>query len=161
VHISRDSGKTWQEIIAGLPAKKWVSRLLASAFDMGTVYLTQNGKRDDDFAPYVWKSTDFGKTWTSITGNIPLGPVNVIREDPVDKGILYVGTDGGVYATKDAGKSWSVVGCNLPMVYVLDLIVHPRDNVLVIATHGRGMWALDADPINEKSKRRRAMFGEE
>ena len=155
VHVSRDGGKTWSEIMSGLPYQKWVSRIVASAFDLGTVYMTQSGKRDDDFTPYVWKSTDFGKTWVNIAGNIPFGPVNVIREDPVDKNILYVGTDGGVYVTKDGGKTWNVLGGNLPMVYALDLIIHPRDNVIVIATHGRGMWAVDADPVNEKSKRRR------
>ena len=155
VHVTRDAGKAWTEIRAGLPYQKWVSRIVASAFDMGTVYLTQNGKRDDDFMPYVWKSADFGKTWTSIAGNIPLGPVNVIREDPADRNTLYAGADGGVYVTRDGGKTWHVVGGNLPMVYVHDLIIHPRDNVLVIATHGRGMWAVDADGINEKSKRPR------
>jgi photosystem II stability/assembly factor-like uncharacterized protein len=155
VHVTRDGGKTWSEIMSGLPYQKWVSRLAASAFDLGTVYMTQNGKRDDDFTPYVWKSTDFGKTWTSIAGNIPLGPVNVIREDPIDRNILYLGTDGGVFVTKDGGKTWSALGGNLPMVYVHDLIIHPRDNVIVIATHGHGMWALDAEPVNEKSKRRR------
>jgi photosystem II stability/assembly factor-like uncharacterized protein len=155
VQVTRDGGKTWSEIMSGLPYQKWVSRLAASAYELGTVYLTQNGKRDDDFTPYVWKSTDFGKTWVSIAGNIPFGPVNVIREDPVDKNILYLGTDGGVFITKDGGRVWNVLGGNLPMVYVHDLIIHPRDNVIVIATHGRGMWAVDAEPINEKSKRRR------
>jgi photosystem II stability/assembly factor-like uncharacterized protein len=158
VHVTRDGGKTWTEIMAGLPYQKWVSRIVASAFDIGTVYLAQNGKRDDDFTPYVWKSADFGKTWTSIAGNIPLGPVNVIREDPADRDILYAGTDGGVYATKDGGKAWNVLGSGLPMVYVHDLIIHPRDNIIVIATHGRGIWAIDADPINEKSRRRQDPF---
>ncbi|MBN2199507.1 MAG: hypothetical protein JW747_06605 [Candidatus Aminicenantes bacterium] len=155
VHVTRDFGRTWREIMAGLPYQKWVSRIVASAFDLGTVYMTQNGKRDDDFTPYVWKSTDFGRTWTSIAGNIPLGPVNVIREDPVDRNILYVGTDGGVYATKDGGKTWGVLGSGLPMVYVHDLIIHPRDNIVVIATHGRGMWALDANRVNNKDRRPR------
>ncbi|HUU37966.1 MAG TPA: hypothetical protein VMW46_07170 [Candidatus Desulfaltia sp.] len=159
VHVTRDGGKTWAEIMAGLPYQKWVSRLAASAFDLGTVYMTQNGKRDDDFTPYVWKSTDFGKTWVSIAGNIPFGPVNVIREDPVDKNILYVGTDGGVFVSKDGGGTWNALGGNLPMVYVHDLIIHPRDNVIVIATHGRGMWALDAEPVNEKGKRSRRRQG--
>lgn len=161
VHVTKDGGKTWQEIMAGLPYQKWVSRIVASAHDLGTVYMTQNGKRDDDFTPYVWKSSDFGRTWTSIAGNIPLGPVNVMREDPVDRNILYVGTDGGVYVTKDGGKTWNVLGGDLPMVYVHDLVIHPRDNVIVLATHGRGMWALDAEPVNEKSKRRRPMFFED
>jgi photosystem II stability/assembly factor-like uncharacterized protein len=157
--VTRDGGKDgWQEINAGLPYQKWVSRIQASAYKIGRVYMTQNGKRDDDFTPYIWKSEDYGKTWTSIAGNIRLGPVNVIREDPVNADILYVGTDGGVYATKDGGKTWSVLGGNLPMTYVLDLVIHPRDNIVVIATHGRGMWALDAEPVNEKSKRRRFYF---
>ena len=144
--------------MAGLPYKKWVSRMVASAYDMSTVYMTQNGKRDDDFAAYVWKSTDYGKTWVDISANIHLGPVNVIREDPVDKNILYVGTDTGVYVTKDGGKTWDVLGSNLPSVYVHDLIIHPRDNIIVIATHGRGMWALDANPVNMKDKRIRRRY---
>jgi len=155
VHVTKDGGKTWAEIMAGLPYQKWVSRIAASAFDLGTVYMTQNGKRDDDFTPYVWKSTDFGKTWTSIASNIPIGPVNVIREDPVDKNVLYVGTDTGVYVSTDGGKRWNVLGSNLPATYVHDLVIHPRDNVIVIATHGRGMWVIDAEPINKKSKRPR------
>jgi photosystem II stability/assembly factor-like uncharacterized protein len=144
VHVTKDGGKTWQEIMAGLPYQKWVSRIVASAFDLGTVYMTQNGKRDDDFAPYVWKSTDYGKTWVDISKGIPLGPVNVIREHPMNKNVLFVGTDTGVYVSKDAGATWNVLGGNLPSTYVHDLIIHPRENIIVIATHGRGMWALDA-----------------
>ncbi len=160
VHVTRDGGRTWKEIMAGLPDRKWVSRIVASAFDLGTVYMSQNGKRDDDFIPYVWKSADFGRTWLSIAGNIPFGPVNVIREDPVDKNILYVGTDGGVFVSQDQGGTWSVLGGRLPMVYVHDLIIHPRDNVIVISTHGRGMWALDAEPVNMKSTRSRRRGGD-
>ncbi|MBN2244649.1 MAG: hypothetical protein JW755_02270 [Candidatus Aminicenantes bacterium] len=158
VHVTKDGGEHWEEIMAGLPYQKWVSRIVASAYDLSTVYMTQNGKRDDDFAPYIWKSTDYGKTWIDITGNIPLGPVNVIREDPVKENILYVGTDLAVYITKDGGKTWEVLGGNLPSTYVHDLIIHPRDNIIVIATHGRGMWAMDANPINEKDKIRRYRY---
>ena len=153
VQLTKDGGKTWAEIMNGLPYQKWVSSMSASAYDLGTVYMTQNGKRDDDFTPYVWKSADYGKTWTSIAGNIPIGPVNVIREDPVDRNILYLGTDTGVYVTTDGAKSWAVLGANLPATYVHDLIIHPRDNIIVIATHGRGMWALDANPVNKKAER--------
>jgi photosystem II stability/assembly factor-like uncharacterized protein len=156
--VTKDGGKAWQEIDAGLVPLKWISRVQASAFKMSRVYMTQNGKRDDDFTPYVWKSEDYGKTWTSIVGNIPLGPVNVIREDPVNQDILYVGTDGGVFVTKDGGQTWNVLGGNLPMTYVHDIIIHPRDNIIVAATHGRGLWAMDAEPINEKAKRRRFFF---
>lgn len=149
VHVTRDSGKTWQEIGVGLPARKWVSRIVASAYDVGTVYMTQNGKRDDDFTAYVWKSTDFGKSWKSIAANLPGGPVNVIREDPIDGNILYVGTDLAVYVSTDGGQKWQVLGGNLPTTYVHDLVIHPRDNVIVIATHGRGMWVLDAQAVNK------------
>ena len=159
VWMTKDGGKAWIEIIAGLPYQKWVSRLAASQFDMATVYMTQNGKRDDDVAPYIWKSTDYGKTWMDISKGIPLGPVNVIREDPVDRNILYVGTDQAVFVTTDGAKTWNVLGGNLPSAYVHDLIVHPRDNIVVIATHGRGMWALDANAVNAKDKRRGRFFG--
>jgi photosystem II stability/assembly factor-like uncharacterized protein len=148
VHMTREGGKRWQEIMDGLPYQKWVSRIVASSFEMGTVYTTQNGKRDDDFTPYVWKSTNYGKTWTDISKGMPLGPVNVIREDPKNKSILYVGTDCGVYVTTDAGKTWNELGTGLPMTYVHDLVIHPRDNIIAIGTHGRGVWVLDANKIN-------------
>ncbi|MCX6562895.1 MAG: hypothetical protein NTU60_04735 [Candidatus Aminicenantes bacterium] len=159
VWMTKDGGKAWIEIIAGLPYQKWVSRLAASQFDMATVYMTQNGKRDDDVAPYVWKSMDYGKTWMDISKGIPLGPVNVIREDPVDRNILYVGTDQAAFVTTDGAKTWNVLGGNLPSAYIHDLIVHPRDNIVVLATHGRGMWALDANAVNAKDKRRGRFFG--
>ena len=148
VHVTKDGGKRWQEIMDGLPYQKLVSRVVASAFDLGTVYMTQNGRRDDDFTPYVWKSTNYGKTWASISNGIPIGPVNVIREDPKNKNILYVGTDCGVYVTTDGGATWNVLGANLPMTYVLDLVVHPRDNMAAIGTHGRGIWVLDLNTVN-------------
>ncbi len=147
LHRTRDGGKTWTEILKGVPGNKWISRLEASGFELGTVYMTQNGKRDDDFQVYVWKSTDFGNTWEDVSGNIPIGPVNVIREDPVNEDILYVGTDVGVCVSRDGGKTYSVLG-DLPSAYVHDLVIHPRDNMIVIATHGRGIWVLDADPVN-------------
>ncbi len=154
IHVTKDSGKTWSEITSGLVPNKWISRVEASAFDLGTVYLTQNGKRDDEFGVYVWKSTDFGKTWQDISGNIPLGPVNVIREDPINRNILYVGTDIGVYVTKNGGETWEVLG-NLPSTYVHDLRIHPRDNMIVIGTHGRGVWTFDANKVNGGVRQRR------
>jgi len=151
-HVTKDGGKAWTEISRGLIPQKWVSRIVASQYDEATVYLTQNGKRDDDFAPYIWKSTDYGQTWKSLVANITLGPVNVVREDPANPKILYVGTDTGVYVTQDGGASWEVLGGNLPSVYVHDLVVHPREKVVVIATHGRGMWAIDAVPVQGAKK---------
>jgi photosystem II stability/assembly factor-like uncharacterized protein len=150
---TEDGGKNWIEIRNGAVPQKFVSRIVASAFDIGTVYMTQTGRRDDDFQVYVWKSTDFGDTWQDISGNIPIGPVNVIREDPVNKDILYAGTDGCVYISKNGGGKWDILG-DLPFAYVHDLAIHPRDNMIIIATHGRGMWVMDANPINEKDKRR-------
>lgn len=124
---------------------------------MGRVYVAQNGKRDDDFQVYIWKSEDYGASFKDISGNIPLGPVNVIREDPFNPNILYAGTDLAVYVSKNGGDSWDVLG-KLPTTYVHDLIVHPRDNMIVIATHGRGIWVLDANPVNKANERRRNYF---
>ena len=110
----------------------------------GTVYITQRGREDDDFAAYIYKSTDYGKTFTSIVNNIPAGPVNVIREDPRDPNVLYVGTDFGVYVSTNGGAKWDVLGGNLPSVQVSDLQFQKRDNIMVISTYGRGMWVFDA-----------------
>ncbi|MFH0755918.1 MAG: hypothetical protein V2B15_01360 [Bacteroidota bacterium] len=151
---TRDGGKNWTDIRKDPLPVRWVSRIVASVHDFGTVYVTQTGRRDDDAAVYVWRSTDFGDTWEDISGNVPAGPVNVIREDPENKEILYLGTDVGVYVTTNAGRSWEVLG-NLPCTYVHDLAIHPRENMIIIATHGRGMFVLDADPVNrppEKEK---------
>ncbi|MGD0581721.1 MAG: hypothetical protein ABR974_02115 [Bacteroidales bacterium] len=154
---TKDGGKNWTEIRNGGVPQKFVSRIVASRFDIGTVYMTQSGRRDDDFQVYIWKSTNFGDSWQDISGNIPVGPVNVIREDPVNQNMLYTGTDGGVFVTKDGGKRWDALG-TLPFSYVHDLAIHPRDNMIIIATHGRGMWVMDANPINEKDKRRNRYY---
>jgi hypothetical protein len=119
------------------------------------VFLTQNGKRDDDFEAYIWKSTDYGENWVSIKNNIPCGPVNVIREDPRYSNILYVGTDLGVYISIDSGASWEVLGGNLPSTFVSDMRIHPRDNIIIAATHGRGVWVMDANPLYQRFRRRR------
>ncbi len=149
-HITKDDGKTWKEISAGLKPGRWISRVVASQHKLATVYLTQNGKRDDDFRPYVFKSDNYGQSWQDISAGLPLGPVNVIREDPFNKDILYLGTDNTVFVSLDGGKNWQVLGNNLLNVYVHDLIIHPRENLIVIATHGRGMWVIDARPVNRQ-----------
>ena len=143
LHVTRDGGQNWKEILNGLPKNKWVSRVTASKFDKGTVYVTMNGKRDNDFQVYVFRSNDYGETWTDISKGIPGGPVNVIKEDPFGKNVLYVGTDLGVYVTTDGAKTWDVLGSRLPITFVHDLVVHLRDKKMVIATHGRGMYLLD------------------
>jgi len=146
-----DGGKNWTDIRSGKVPEKFVSRIVASAYNIETVYMTQTGRRDDDFQTYIWKSDDFGNTWQDISGNLPLGPVNTIREDPVNRNILYAGTDGGVFISKDGGSTWNVLG-KLPFVYVHDLAIHPRDNIIIAATHGRGIWVMDANPVNEREK---------
>ena len=152
VHVTHDGGGHWSEIMDGIAPHRWISRLEASRFDRDTVYMAQNGKRHDDLAPYLWRSTDAGETWESIVANIPIGPINVIREDPAHDEVLYVGTDVGVYVSVDGAASWSVLG-DLPSTFVHDLVVHPRDRILIAATHGRGMYALDVKEINKRGRR--------
>jgi len=143
VHVTKDAGATWTEITAGLPYNKHVWTIVASKYDPATVYIALIGRHDDDFAPYVFKSTDYGKTWVDIGGGIPGGPTNVIREDPKKKNVLYCGTDQGVFVTTDGAGTWHYLGSGLPNAPVWDLKIHPRDNMLIIATNGRGMWAID------------------
>jgi photosystem II stability/assembly factor-like uncharacterized protein len=144
LHTTTDGGRTWTDLTMMVPTRKWISRIVPSRHSDGTVYLTQRGREDDDFAVYVYKSTDYGKTFTSLAANLPAGPVNVIREDPTDPETLYVGTDFGAFVSTNGGRHWQVLGGNLPSTQVSDLQIHPRDHLIVIATYGRGMWAMDA-----------------
>ena len=146
---STDATSGWSEITGELPRGKVIAEIVASRYDVDTVYMTQNGKRDDDFVPYLWKSTDRGSIWQDIATGIPGGPINVIKEDPKIGGILYVGTDTGAYVSLDDGAQWHTLPAELPNTFVQDMVVHPRDDILVIATHGRGMWALDLRPIQQ------------
>jgi photosystem II stability/assembly factor-like uncharacterized protein len=153
VQVTRDGGKTWTLIVQGLPSK-WVSRVTASGHEAGTVYAALTGYREDDFRTYLFKSTDYGRTWTSIAGNLPDEPVNVVKEDPEKEGILYIGTDLGVYATLDGGATWVSLCNSLPTAAVYDLVVHPRDGELVIGTHGRSIFVLDIAPVRERASSR-------
>lgn len=144
LHRTKDSGTSWKEIGKKLPQGKFVSGVVASAYNEATVYLALNGKRDDDFAAYLYKSTDYGETWQSISNNIPGGPINAVREDPKNKNVLYVGTDLGAYTSLNGGQNWQVLTKDLPTTFVHDIIIHPRDDIIVAATHGRGMYAMDA-----------------
>ncbi len=144
---SVDDGKEFRELTANLPKKQWIAKVVASQHDEGTVYVAQQGRYDEDFAARIYKSTDYGKTFKSIAGNIPGGPINMIREDPVSPNVLYAANDFGVYVTTNGGARWEVLGGNLPSVAVMDFIVHPRDRMLVIGTHGRGVWAIDVSQI--------------
>jgi len=147
VQLSRNGGVAWTNVRAAIPRvpkSTWVSRVEASHFDAGTCYVTFDGHRSDDFHPYIFKTTDYGKTWTDITANIPDGqPVYVIREDLKNKNLLFAGTEFGVFLSRDGGQSWSSFNLNMPTVACHDLFIHPRDNDLIAGTHGRGIWILD------------------
>ncbi len=151
VWISLNDGVSWNEINKGLPANVHVSRLVASKYNDSTLYITLSDRREDNITPYVFKSTNLGKTWVSIAGNLPHSPVNVIREDPNKKNILYCGTDMGVYTSNNGGKSWIPLNNNLPLsISVQDLFIHPKTNQLVIATYGRGIFVLDDIALIQK-----------
>jgi photosystem II stability/assembly factor-like uncharacterized protein len=150
VHITRNDGDTWTNIIGELPKGKHVSRVCASRHNESTVYLTLNGKREDDFKAYIYRSDDYGNSWTDITSNIPIGPVNVIIEDPRYRNVLYAGTDIGVYISTNRGESWEVLGSGMPSTYVHDLRLHPRDLILVAATHGRSLYKMDVSNIQRQ-----------
>lgn len=150
LHVSMDDGQSWTEVTSNLPKRQWIAKVLASRFDEATVYVAQQGRYDEDFAVRLYKSTDYGETFQSIAGNLPGGPMNMIREDPVDPNVLYTANDFGVYVTTDGGARWDVLGGNLPSVNVMDFIVHPRDRMLVIGTHGRGVWAIDVSQLGSR-----------
>ena len=144
--VADAEGGQWTNTSAHLP-KKWVSRVIASAHQPGTVYATLTGYRQDDFRPYVYVSDDSGATWRSIAGNLPLSSVNVIREDPVRPDVLYAGTEQGVYVTFDRGIRWQSLSANLPTVAVHDLVLQAQVGDLLIATYGLGAWKLELTPV--------------
>jgi photosystem II stability/assembly factor-like uncharacterized protein len=149
VQVTRDGGKTWKNVvdsIKGLPKSAWVSSIDAGHFDEGTAYATFDLHTFGDMRPYVYKTTDFGQTWTPIVtpaGNVR-GYAHVVKEDLVNKDLLFVGTELGLWVSLDGGRQWAQYkGGELPSVAVRDLAIHPRDKDLVIATHGRGIWIID------------------
>lgn len=147
VHVSRDGGYTWKNITAEQWGELWVSRVEASAHHVGRVYVTLNGYRWDHFAPYIYRSDDFGETWEALHANLPMEPVNVILEDPVNASVLYVGTDNGLYVSLDGGVSFMGLQNGLPHVPVHDLKLQPRRNHLLVGTHGRSIYRVDVTPI--------------
>ena len=149
VHVSKDGGYNWKNISKGLPANLWVSRVWASAHKLSRVYVALNGYRWDNFNPYVYVSDDFGKTWKNISSNLPQEPINVIKEDPVNENLLFVGTDNGLYITLNKGESWNVAGTSLPRVAVHDLTIQEREHDLIVATHGRSLYKTDIKSLEK------------
>lgn len=143
VHVMRSPSSAWEEITEGLQSDRFTSEIVASQYDESTVYVTQNGRRSDDFAAYVWRSMDYGRNWENLAENLPFGPVNIIREDPRNRDILYLGTDVGVYVSLDRGEVWTPLSSGMPSTFVHDLVVHPEEDLMIAATHGQGMFAFD------------------
>jgi hypothetical protein len=155
VWLTRNDGGAWEEVtknFPGLPAGAYVSRIEPSYESEAIFYVTFDDHRRDNYTPYVYMTRDFGKSFTSIATNLPTGHadfVHVIREDPTNPNLLYVGTDVGVYVSVNRGRSWQRFMTGFPTVPVHDLIVHPRDRELVAGTHGRSIWIVDVAPLQQ------------
>jgi photosystem II stability/assembly factor-like uncharacterized protein len=145
VHVSRDGGSSWQNVSAGLPEWLWVSRIEVSKHDTATALVALNGYRWDHFESYLYRTTNYGKTWTRLgaTGDAPLPaePINVVRQDPANPKLLYVGTDHGLYASLDGGTRWMSLGFrSLPETPVHDLAIQAREREMLVGTHGRSLY---------------------
>ncbi len=147
VQVSRDGGQTWKNVVdnvPGVPKETHVSRVEASHFDAATCYVSFDGHRTDDMKPYVFVTRDYGQTWKALASNLPaVGNVNVIKEDPKSKNLLYLGTEYGFYVSLNGGAEWKRFMNGMPTVRIDDVMVHPRDNDLIVATHGRSIYILD------------------
>jgi photosystem II stability/assembly factor-like uncharacterized protein len=143
IQVTRDDGKSWTNVTPkNIPEWSLVSLIEASAFDAGTAYAAVDGRKLDNFKPYIFKTTDFGKSWTQIAAGIPDGAyVHAVREDTVRKGLLFAGTELGIYVSFDDGGHWQSLQLTLPVTPIHDMVVHGND--LVVATHGRAFWILD------------------
>jgi photosystem II stability/assembly factor-like uncharacterized protein len=154
VHVTRDGGKSWKNVtknVPGIPAFGTVSLIEPSPFEAGTAYLVVDNHRQDDMKPYLWRTTDFGESWTSLAAKLPPDVyLHAVREDPLKRGQLYLGTERGVMFTSDTGQTWRALKLNLPTVAVHDLVVKNHD--LVVGTHGRSIWIFDdLTPVREWS----------
>ncbi len=147
IQVTTNGGKNWTNVrtnIKNVPNGMWVSRVEASHFDPATAYVTFDGHRSDKNQPWVFKTTNYGRDWTDLSATLPSDEVvRVIREDLRNPNLLFLGTETGVFYTINGGQKWSRLKLNLPTVSVLDLKIHPRDNDLIVGTHGRSIWILD------------------
>jgi len=147
IQVSQDGGTRWTEVSRNLPGgapEYYVSRVEASWFDPATAYASLDGHRSDDLSPYVFVTRDYGKSWQAITANLPTnGNVNTVRQDPKNAKVLYAGTEFGFFVSLDEGGGWKPFMTNLPVVRIDDVLIHPRDNDLILSTHGRSIWIMD------------------
>ena len=159
IHLSRDAGHTWT-LVNGAPKKKgaaapmaqglWVSRVTASGFSEGRVYASLNGYRNDDFLPYLYVSEDFGANWKKIGTDLPAEPINVVKEDPKNENIIYVGTDGGLYVSFNRGQSFMMWNRGLPKaVPVHDIAFQTRENDIILGTHGRSIYIANLNEVHK------------
>lgn len=153
VSVTRDAGKTWTNItknLPGFPAGAWVSEVVASKFDAGTVYVAVDAHRLNDYKTYLWVSNDFGATFRPAITGLDGEVVRTVLEDTKNRDVLYAGTETGLFITLDRAKTWLRLKANLPTVRIDELVIHPRDNALVVGTHGRSVWILDnLAPVQE------------
>jgi hypothetical protein len=149
--VTRDGGKEWKNVTknVGLPAPYWVSTIEASRGAEGRAYVTFDAHRSDDDNPYVYVTEDYGQTWKSLRGNLPVGSSRVLREDVANTNLLYLGTEFAVYASTNRGATWTRLNNNLPTVAVHEIAVHPTAGEIVAATHGRSIWVLDVTALRQ------------
>jgi photosystem II stability/assembly factor-like uncharacterized protein len=149
VHVTRDGGKNWDNVTPkNMPEWIQINSIDASPFDPATAYVAATMYKSDDFKPYLYKTSDYGKTWTKIVSGIPDNAfTRVIREDPNHRGLLYAGTETGMYVSFNDGQSWQSLQLNLPVVPITDLIIHKGEQDLIAATQGRSFWILDDIPV--------------
>ncbi len=152
INVTKNGGGSWERISNNLPQNLWVTRVIASKFKKERVYATLNGYRSDDFTPYIYVSENYGQTWANIGNAIPTSSVNVIKEDPANENILYVGTDNGLYISFDRGNSWEAFANNLPNVAVHDLVIQPKAKHLIVGTHGRSLYKADVSALQNIDK---------
>ncbi len=152
VYVTENGGSLWSKISENLPQGLWVSRVVASQHKKNRVYVTLNGYRNDDFKPYVFVSENKGVSWENISGNLPNSAVNVLKEDPSNENILYLGTDNAAYISFDKGENWEIFFKNLPPVAVHDLVIQKEAKDLVIGTHGRSIYKTSIAAIQQFEK---------
>jgi photosystem II stability/assembly factor-like uncharacterized protein len=147
VHITKNSGASWSKISNSFPKDLWVSRVIASSHKKERVYVTLNGYRWDDFKPYIYVSENYGQSWKDIGSDLPVSSVNVIKEDPENENVLYLGTDNGAYVSLDRGVNWQAFSNGLPNVAVHDIVIQPEANDVLLGTHGRSIYKTNIEAI--------------